>query len=115
MSASWTITPEKIEAAVKRIVSIASPRKVIVFGSVVTGKPDVHSDVDILVVTGDEVESRRTESVRIRRALWGISMPMDTLVIPETLLQEVADQPGLVYREALRYGRVVYDAAEERQ
>jgi predicted nucleotidyltransferase len=114
MQASWTITPEKIEAAIKRIVSVAHPRKVILFGSVVGGKLDIHSDVDILVVTGDEVESSRKESVRIRRALRGTSMPMDILVIPETRLQEVADQQGLVYREALQHGRLVYDAANDR-
>src|SRR5581483_6741050 len=77
MQASWTITPEKIDAAIKRIVSVAHPRKVILFGSVVAGKPDIHSDVDILVVTRDEIESSREESVRIRRALRGITMPMD--------------------------------------
>jgi predicted nucleotidyltransferase len=108
MSVPWAITPEKIEAAVKRIVSVTQPRKVILFGSVVVGKPDIHSDVDILVVTGNEIESSRKESVRIRRALRGITMPMDILVIPEKRLQELADQPGLVYREAVRHGRVVY-------
>jgi predicted nucleotidyltransferase len=110
MSVSWAITPEKIEAAVKRIVSVAQPRKVILFGSVVRGKPDLHSDVDILVVTGDEVVSGRKESVRIRRALRGITMPIDVLVIPEKRLQELADQPGLVYREAVRHGQIVYEA-----
>ena len=115
MRQSWAITPEKIAAAVRRIVDVAHPRRIIVFGSIVSGETDIHSDVDILVVTRNEVESRRAESVRIRRSLRGISMPMDILVIPETQLQEVADRPGLVYREALRHGRVVYDAAEERQ
>jgi len=110
MQASWTITPEKIDAAIKRIVSVAHPRKVILFGSVVAGKPDTHSDVDILVVTREEVESSRQESVRIRRALRGITMPMDILVIPEKRLQELADQPGLVYQEAVRHGQIVYEA-----
>ena len=109
MSVSWAITPEKIEAAVKRIVSVAQPRKVILFGSVVAGKPDIHSDVDILVVTKDEVKNCRQESMRIRRALRGIAMPMDILVIPEKRLQALADQPGLVYQEAVRHGRVVYE------
>ena len=110
MQASWAITPEKIDAAVRQIVHVAQPRKVILFGSVVVGRPDIHSDVDILVVTGDEIESSRKESVRIRRALRGITMPMDILVIPEKRLQELADQPGLVYREAVRHGRIVYEA-----
>ena len=111
MQTSWSITPEKIEATIKRIVSVAQPRKVILFGSVVAGTSNLHSDLDILVVTKDEVESRRKESVRIRRALRGISMPMDILVIPEKRLEELADTPGLVYREAVQRGKVVYEAA----
>src|SRR5262245_7191386 len=114
MSVSWAITPEKIEAAIKRIISVAQPCKVILFGSVVVGKPDIHSDVDILVVTGNEVESSRKESVRIRRVLRGILMPMDILVIPEKRLQKVAHQSGLVYWKALRHGRVMYGAANDR-
>ena len=35
-------------------------------------------------------------------------MPMDILVISERRLQEVAERPGLVYREALRHGKVLY-------
>ncbi len=110
MSVSWAVTPEKIDAAVQRIISVARPRKVILFGSAVRGEANIHSDLDILVVTRDEIESPRKESVRIRRALRGIVMPMDILVISEKRLEELADQPGLIYREALRRGRVVYDA-----
>ena len=111
MTVSWAITPEKIEAAVNRIISVAQPRKVILFGSVVRGEANIHSDLDILVVTRDEIESPRKESVRIRRALRGISMPMDILVISERKLEELADHPGLIYREALQHGKVVYDAS----
>ena len=107
----WAITPEKIEAAIRRIVRTAQPRKIILFGSAVRGRADIHSDVDILVVTKDEIASSRKESVRIRRALRGISMPMDILVVPERRLEQLAQRPGLVYREAMRHGRVVYDAA----
>ncbi|MGQ0663985.1 MAG: nucleotidyltransferase domain-containing protein [Pseudomonadota bacterium] len=110
MSVSWAVTPEKIDAAVKRIISIAQPRKVILFGSAVRDEANIHSDLDILVVTGDEMESPRKESVRIRRALRGIGMPMDILVVSEKRLEELAGQPGLIYREALRHGKVVYDA-----
>lgn len=67
-----------------------------------------HSDVDLLVVTKENLDSPRMESVRLRRALRGISMPMDILVISEQRLRDVADHPGLVYREALRHGKVLY-------
>lgn len=80
------------------------------FGSYVTGKMNANSDLDVLVVES-EVENPRKESVRIRRALKGVLMPMDILVVQENELEEMADTPGLVYREALRNGKVVYESA----
>ena len=68
--------------------------------------------IDILVVTGDEVVNTRKESVRIRRALRGISMPMDILVVPESKLRALASTPGLIYREALEQGEVVYKSGK---
>lgn len=111
MNVSWTVTPEKVEAAIQRIVSFRSPRRLILFGSAVRGYIHDHSDLDILVVTAEEIENPRKESARIRRALRGISMPMDILVVSEAKLRELADRPGLVYREVLRHGKVVYEAS----
>lgn len=111
MSSLWAITPEKIQAAVQKIVGVGRPHKVILFGSAARGATSIHSDVDFLVVTRDEVGSPRQESVRIRRALRGLSMPMDIVVVSEKRLRELADQPGLIYREVLRTGKVVYEAA----
>ena len=107
----WAITEEKIETAIRQIARVARPRKIILFGSVVRGTANTDSDLDILVVTSEDVRSCREESVRIRRALRGTSMPMDILVISEARLHELGDRAGLVYREALRHGRVVYEAA----
>ena len=111
MTPLWIITPEKIREAVRKIVDFEQPRRIILFGSAARGDTNIHSDVDFLVVTKGEVESPRKESVRIRQALESVSMPMDILVISEKQLKELGDQPGLVYREVLRTGKVVYDAA----
>jgi len=32
------------------------------------------------------------------------------VVIPESKLEEIADTPGLIYREAFRKAKVVYEA-----
>lgn len=112
MSKAWSITPKKIEDAIRRIVKLGQPRKVILFGSVAQGKINKDSDVDLLVVTDNNVESPRKESVRLRRALRGISMPIDILVVPEKRLEELAEPPGLIYREVLRHRKVVYEAPE---
>lgn len=111
MKKSWSITPEKVKSVIKRIVEIAKPQKIILFGSYVRGDMNVNSDLDVMVVTEDDVENPRKESVRIRRALKGILMPMDILVVPQSRLEELSDTPGLIYREAIRNGEVVYESA----
>jgi len=50
--------------------------------------------------------------VRIRRALKGIDMAMDILVVPEDKLEELSATPGLIFREALNKGKVVYESAQ---
>jgi uncharacterized protein len=111
MSSLWEVTPEKVENAIKRIVEVSRPRKLILFGSYVSGNMDLNSDLDILVITGDEIESPRKESVRIRRALKGIMMSMDIVVVQENKLEELTNVPGLIYREAIRSGKVVYETS----
>ncbi len=112
MAKSWRVTPEKVETAVRKIIEVARPAKLIIFGSYVSNQTDINSDVDFLVITGKEVENTRKEGVRIRRALRGVGMPMDILVIPEHKWMELKDEPGLVYREAMRKGKVVYESKE---
>ena len=109
MSSLWEITSEKVQNAIKRIVEVSRPRKLILFGSYIRGNMNLNSDLDILVVTGDDIENPRKESVRIRRALKGIVMSMDILVVQESKLKELTNVPGLIYKEAMREGEVVYE------
>jgi predicted nucleotidyltransferase len=80
------------------------------FGSYVQGDATRDSDLDILVVAGDEVESPRRESVRLRSSVSGINMPMDILVVSYSRFEALREKLGLVYREADRYGKVVYES-----
>ncbi|MGC8761965.1 MAG: nucleotidyltransferase domain-containing protein [Bryobacteraceae bacterium] len=109
---SWAVTPEKVEAAIRQLVELASPRKIILFGSYVRGETNINSDVDILVIVPDTVDNPRRESVRLHRALRDILMPMDILVVPESQWEGFKDTPGLIYREAQRTGKVVYESPE---
>jgi uncharacterized protein len=52
----WQITPEKVQAVVQRLIKIGRPKKIILFGSYVRGDATRDSDLDVLVVAGDEVE-----------------------------------------------------------
>jgi hypothetical protein len=37
-------------------------------------------------------------------------MPMDIVVVPRAKWEELKDLPGLIYREALMKGKVVYES-----
>ncbi|MEW6663930.1 MAG: nucleotidyltransferase domain-containing protein [Thermodesulfobacteriota bacterium] len=108
----WEVTSEKVEAAIRKIIEVSQPDELILFGSYLEDATAINSDVDFLVITGDHVENPRKESVRIRRALRGISMPMDILVIPKSKWDQLKDVPGLIYREATSKGKVVYEYTE---
>lgn len=110
MAAIWEVTPEKIEEAVRRIIRVAGPRRVILFGSAARGETQRDSDADFLVVTGDDCIHPGKESDRIYRALHGLMMPVDVIVVSESRLNEYRDTPGLVYRKALQEGIELYNA-----
>jgi len=107
----WKITPEKVRKVIENIVAIGRPKQLILFGSYVRGETNINSDLDVLVIVDRELPSYRDESVRIRRALRDIHMPMDILVISEKKFQELSQIEGLVYHEILNTGEVVYQAA----
>ena len=111
MSVLWEITPQKVQMVIQKIIEISQPRKLILFGSFAHGDMHMSSDLDILVITGDDIKNTRRESIRIRRALKGIIMSMDILVVQESKLEELANAPGLIYREALKCGKVVYESS----
>jgi predicted nucleotidyltransferase len=100
-----------VRAAVERIVAQARPQAVILFGSYGRGVTGPNSDLDVLVIVDDSVANCRAESVRLRRALRGISMPIDIIVARRSDVERLRDMPGLLYETALREGRVVYERA----
>jgi len=53
---SWMVTAQKVEAAIKGIIEVARPRRLILFGSYVRGEITANSDLDILVVPESELQ-----------------------------------------------------------
>ena len=82
------------------------PHKIILFGSFTKERITPNTDLDVLVVTGDDIENPRKENVRIRPALRGISTSMDIVVVRKSQWMDLKDSPGRIYREAWREGKV---------
>jgi len=80
--------------------------QVILFGSHAQGDADTDSDLDFLVIA-PEVNSRRKESVRLRRELRGLGVAADVIVVSANHVAEWGGVRNTMLHEALTEGRVV--------
>jgi len=98
-----------IEEIVRRVLSVARPDKIILFGSAATGKMTRDSDIDLLIVEA-QPKDRRRESVEIGDALRGMGFPFDVLVISADWFEASKNVIGGIAYPANKYGKVVYAA-----
>ena len=101
---------ELIEEIVRRVINSVHPLQVILFGSAARGEMGPASDVDLLIVVPDGTH-RREASRKAFRALSGLGIAKDVIVVTEGDLREFAENPSLVIKPALEEGREVYHAA----
>jgi predicted nucleotidyltransferase len=95
---------------VRRIRSVSTPRRILVFGSAASGVLTPDSDIDVLVIE-DRVADVRADRVRIRQALRGLGWAFDVVVMTTKRFEEVKGVVGTIAYPANRHGQVVYEAA----
>ena len=99
-----------LNEVVRRVLTVARPDRIILFGSAVTGQMTEDSDIDLLVVE-QEPANPRDRSVRIRRALGDVQYPVDVIVMSSERFEETKNIIGGIAYPAQKYGRVLYEAA----
>jgi len=104
--------PETVAAMAERIVRVARPLQIILFGSHARGDTHRWSDVDLLVIVPDGTD---TEKVRneLYDALAPIHVPKDLVVVTPEHIVRRGNLVGDILRPALREGRVLYNASDE--
>jgi predicted nucleotidyltransferase len=95
---------------VRRILSVAHPRRIILFGSAASGRMTADSDIDLLVLEAFP-SNTRDESVRIRDALRGLGYPFDVIVMATGRFEATKNVVGGIAYPASKYGRIIYEAA----
>lgn len=103
-----TLDARTLHEIIRRVVEVAQPERIILFGSAARGEMGPHSDVDLLVIK--EVVDRRGLSTRIHRSLYGVEAAVDVVVVTPADVQRYKDAHALIIKPALREGRVVYEA-----
>ena len=104
------ISPTLVSEIVKRILEVAKPQRIILFGSGATGQMTKDSDIDLLVLESAPGDTRQ-ESVRIRQAVRGLGYPFDIIVMPAERFEESKDVVGGIAYPANKYGKVIYEEA----
>ena len=95
---------------VRRVLSVARPDRIILFGSAATGEMTKDSDIDLLVVA-PAPKNRHEERLKIADAIGDIEYPVDVILIASARFEATKDIVGGIAYPAHKYGRVLYAAA----
>jgi predicted nucleotidyltransferase len=99
-----------IDEIARRLADATPARtRVVLFGSRARLENGARSDVDVLVIQ-PTVEDPIRESVRLRRTLRGLGVPIDVLVVPQAEADSRSVVRGTVVERALREERILVDA-----
>ena len=105
---SATLDPAALDDVIRRVVKVAQPEKIILFGSAAHGIMTGQSDVDLLIIKegGD-----RELIARIYEGLRGVRIAVDAIVVSPADVERYKDSHALVIKPALQEGKVVYESA----
>jgi excisionase family DNA binding protein len=97
---------------VGRIVRVANPAKIVLFGSRARGDAREDSDYDLLVIV-DAASNRRALRIAIRRSFDDLAVAADVVVATaEEASGRIPGRPAGVVYWALQGGHVVYDRGD---
>jgi uncharacterized protein len=108
-SAHLDIDDVFLAEVVKRLLSVGSPERILLFGSRARGDAHPSSDLDLLIVERDSDLPRHKRASRYRMALVDLDVDKDICVWTEREAAEWADVPMAFVTTALREGRVLYE------
>jgi predicted nucleotidyltransferase len=98
---------EVLQEIIRRIVEVAQPEKIILFGSAARGEMKKNSDFDLLVIKrGSFHRGRVTEAIYM--GLIGVGHAVDVVVATDEDVTRYRNSHALVFAQALREGKVVY-------
>jgi uncharacterized protein len=99
-----------LREVVQRIVAVAHPEKIILFGSSARLGVSPDRDLDLLVVKAGSYHPV-TATREIYRALRDLRISKDIIVATPEEIERYRHQPALVFCPALREGKVIFDRA----
>lgn len=103
------VSQDVLAAIVQRIVAVAYPERIILFGSAARGEMRPHSDVDVLVVKSGAFDQSQLLG-DIYMNLHGVGQAVDVILVTPEQVERYRDTHCLIIAPALREGREIYHA-----
>lgn len=102
------IRKRKISEIIEKITLGYNPDKIILFGSYASGKADENSDIDLLVIKESDLP-RPERTVKVRRMLFGMNVPIDLIVYTPEEVSASRENPFSFIYEVLKSGKTIYE------
>ncbi len=103
------IDQSTLDEIIRRVVDVARPEKIILFGSAARGEMNRHSDVDLLIIK-DGADALELMG-EIYMNLDGVGAAVDAVVVTPDDLERYRDSHAVIIKPALKEGRVVYESS----
>ena len=91
---------DTLNEVIRRIVEIAEPERIILFGSAARGDMTRHSDFDLLIIK--EGGDARDLMGQIYERLYGVGAAVDAIVVSPADVDRYKDRHALIVKPALR-------------
>lgn len=100
------VTEDLLQEAVRRILAVGAPDKIVLFGSRARGDTRVDSDLDLLIIEASDLP-RYKRSSRYLRALVGLFPAKDVVVWTPEEVEVWSEVPHAFITTALREGKTL--------
>lgn len=101
------VTQEVLDEIIRRVVEVAQPEKIVLFGSAARGEMARHSDVDLLVVKSGKFDQSRLLG-DIYMNLHGVRSAVDVILVTPEQVERYHNTHCLVIAPALQEGKEIY-------
>lgn len=103
------VAQKVLDEIIRRVVQVARPQRIVLFGSAARGAMGPNSDVDLLVIKRGKFDRSRVVG-DIYRNLHGVGQAVDVIVVTREEVKKYRNTHCLVIAPALREGREIYHA-----